>query len=242
MRSCFNVLWIDLSATKDGKIMNARDKLHSQIQALSFLLLDSGSAANSHSKASIYTEEAITEFEKKCGAVNKDDAAFLIKEIHMLFNRCHEEDRFQQSAEMSTLYVLSEIMLIVVKVLCLAGHYELATTFVNEFKSKVRNCTDYQCTAAVVGNWVVKIHSTFKTGGDSGQALTECARALRSLASDLGDREAHSVLEGCRLVVWAVQSGRTKELSGPVLLAFFSFLEEHQERILKTLTKVSLVT
>lgn len=237
------MLW---NATKDRKIVNPRDKLHCQMQALSFLLLlDTESAIPSISKTPIYTEDAVTEFESSCGAITKDDAAFLIKEIHTLFNRCwtvgrgSEWDGSKQSAETSSLYVLSEMVLIIVKVLCKVAHYDLATTFVNELESKVRDC---QCTAAVLGKWAVKIHSTMKTGGESGQALTECARALRSLSSDLGDREAHSVLEGCRLVVWAVESGHSKELSGPVLLAWFSFLEEHQELILKSLKKASVVT
>lgn len=237
------MLW---NATKDRKIVNPRDKLHCQMQALSFLLLlDTESAIPSISKTPIYTEDAVTEFESSCGAITKDDAAFLIKEMHTLFNRCwtvgrgSEGDGSKQSAETSSLYVLSEMVLIMVKVLCKVAHYDLATTFVNELESKVRDC---RCTAAVLGKWAVKIHSTMKTGGESGQALTECARALRSLSSDLGDREAHSVLEGCRLVVWAVESGHSKELSGPVLLAWFSFLEEHQERILKSLKKASVVT
>lgn len=229
--------------------MNPRDKLHCQMQALSFLLLlDTESAIPSISKTPIYTEDAVTEFESSCVAITKDDAAFLIKEMHTLFNRCWtigrgcEGDESKQSAETSSLYVLSEMVLIIVKVLCKVAHYDLATTFVNEFESKVRDCADCPCTAAVIGKWAVRIHSTMKTDRESGQALTECARALRSLSSDLGDREAHSVLEGCRLVMWAVESGHSKELSGPVLLAWFSFLEEHQERILKSLKKASVVT
>ncbi|XP_044033677.1 separin isoform X2 [Siniperca chuatsi] len=246
VRSCFSVLWSGLSATKDRKILNPCDKLHCQMQALSFLLLlDTESATLSISKAPIYTEDAITDFESSCGAITKDDASFLLQEMHTLFNRCRtggrdcEGDWSKQSTETSSLYVLSEMGLIIVKVLCKAGHYDLASTFMNEIESKIRDGADCQCTAVVLGKWAVKIHSTMTAGGESGQALTECARALRSISADLGGQEAHAVLEGCGLVVWAVESGHSKGLSGPVLLAWFSFLEEHQEQILKMLKKSS---
>lgn len=248
MRSCFSVLWNGLSAAKDRKILNPRDKLHCQIQALSFLLLlDTESATTSFSKAPIYTEDAVAEFERSSEALSKEDASFLLQEMHTFFYRCWtggqgcEGDGSKQPIETSSLHVLSEMVLIVVKMLCKSGHYDLASIFLNEIENKVRDCS-VQCTALVLGKWAVKIHSTMKSGEECGQALTECARALRSLSADLGDREAHAVLEGCGLVVWAVESGHSKALSGPVLLAWFSFLEEHQERILKVLKKVSVVT
>lgn len=229
--------------------MNARDRLHCQMQALSFLLLlDTESGAPSMSKFSIYTEDAVTEFESSCGAITKDEAAFLLKEAHAVFDRCLAdgrggvEDGAKQPTAMSGLFVLSEMVLIITKVLCKASHYTLAGTLINEFETKVRDLADCQCTAAVLGKWAVEIYSSMKTGGESGQALTECARILRALSSDLGDKEAHSVLEGCRLVVWAIESGHGKELSGPVLLAWFSFLEEHQECILMTMKKAGVLT
>ncbi|CAK6955656.1 separin [Scomber scombrus] len=246
VRSCFSVLWNGLSAAKDRKILNPRDKLHCQIQALSFLLLlETESATPSFSKAPIYTEDAIAEFRRSCEALTKEDASFIFQEIHTLFYRCWmggqgcEGDKSKQPSKTSGLHTLSEMVLIIVKVLCKSSHFDLASTFLNEIENKVRDCADSQCTALVLGKWAVKIHSTMKSGEESGQALTECARALRSLSADPGDREAHAVMEGCGLVVWAVESGHSKALSGPVLLAWFSFLEEHQERILKVLKKNS---
>lgn len=244
------MLWNGLSATKNVKILNTRDKLHCQMQALSFLLLlDTKSTSLSISKTSIYTEDAITEFESSCGATTKDDATFLLKEIHMLFNRYNpvgedcKRDGSKQS-EMSGLFVISEMVLIITKMLCKGGHHDLATSFISEFESKFRDWAEYHCTAAALGRWAIKIHSSMKTNGETSHAMTECARALRSLSSELRDREAHSVLEGCRLIVWAVESGHSnrKELSGPVLLAWFSFLEEHQELILRTLNKACIIT
>ncbi|XP_071350863.1 separin [Trachinotus anak] len=244
LRSCFSVLWTGLSGAKDRKILSPKDKFHCQMQALSFLLLlDTESPTSSSSKAPIYTEDAIAEFESSSAAVTNEDASFLLQELRSLFNRCQtdgqgcEGDRSKQGIEKSSEYVLSEMLLIVVKVLCKAGHYDLASIFMNEIESKVRDCADCQCTALLLGKWVVKVHSTMKAGEENAQALTECARALRSLPEDLGEREAHAVLEGCKLVVWAVEDGHNKGLSGPVLLAWFSFLEEHQELILKMLKK-----
>lgn len=242
------MLWNGISASKNEKMVNARGRLHCQMQALSFLLLlDAESGAPSMSKLSIYTEDAVTEFESSCGAITKDDAAFLLKEMHAVFDRCladgrgRVEDGAEQPPEMSGLFVVSEMVLIIVKVLCKASHYILADTLINEFETKFSDCADRHCTATVLGKWAVKIYSSMKTGGESGQALTECARILRALSSDLGDKEAHLVLEGCRLVVWAVESGHGKELSAPVLLAWFSFLEEHQECIIKTMKKASVL-
>lgn len=237
------MLWNGLSASKH-KIINVREKLHCQVQALSFLLLlDTESGSSSVSKISIYTEDAITEFESGCGSISKDDATFLVKEIHTVFSRCASDgqsDRAKEATEMSSVCVVSEMVLIAIKALCKASHYTLAGTLVNDFETMFRDCADCDFAAVAIGKWAIKIHFSLKTGGEAGQALTECARILRALSSDLGDKEAHLVLEACRLVVWAVESGHGKQLSGPVLLAWFSFLEEHQECVLKTMKKASV--
>ncbi|XP_026161906.1 separin isoform X2 [Mastacembelus armatus] len=246
LRSCFSVLWSGLADVKERKILNPQDKLHCQMQALSFLLLlNTENATPSSSKAPMYIEDAITEYESSCGSMTKDDASVLLQEVCTLFNRCwtggqrSKGDGSKQSIQMSSLYVLFEMVLIIVKVLCKVGIYDLASTLLNEIESKVKDHENCQCTALLLGKWAVKIHSAMKAGKEGGQALTECTRALRSLSEDLGDREAHSVLEGCGLVVWAVETGHIKGLSGPVLLAWFSFLEEHQKWILEVLNKSS---
>ncbi|XP_034537905.1 separin [Notolabrus celidotus] len=242
VRSCFSVLWTGLSATKESKILNPHDRLHCQIQALSFLLLmDTDNSTPSISKAPIYTEDAINEYESSCGAITKDDACFLLREMNTLFSSCWSQSCYgnglKQSALTSHLNVLSEMALVIVKVLCKASLYDLASNFLNDTESKFMDHGDSQCTAVVLGKWAVKIHSSVKVKGECGQALKECARALRPLSADLGDQEAHAVLEGSGLVMWAMESGDSKGLSGPMLLAWFSFLEEYQERIMKMLKK-----
>lgn len=241
------MLWTGLAAAKDRKILNPWDKLHCQFQALSFLLLLDTESTTPFPKAPTYTEDAIAEFESSSGAMSKEDASFLLQEVRLLFSRCQtggrslEEDRSKQYIETSSAYVLFEMLLIIARVLCKAGHYNLASTFLNEIESKVKDCADCPCTALLLGKRAIKVYSTMKAGEENGQALTECARALRSLSADLENREAHAVLEGCGLVVWTVENGHSKGLSGPVLLAWFSFLEEHQELILKMLKKVCAV-
>ncbi|XP_055365258.1 separin isoform X2 [Betta splendens] len=239
VRSCFSVLWNGLSAAKDRKVLNAQDKLHYQMQALAFLLL-LNAETSSFSKVPIYSDDAITEFESNCDRVTKEDATFLLQEVDTLFSRGWDSGRVcNGDVAIPSLFVLSEIVLTVVKVMCVAGHNELVSSFLNEIERKVRGCGDCQCTPLLLGKWAVKLHLMMKAGKESAEGLTECTKALRTLSANLGDQEAHAVLEGCKVVMWAVESAHKKGLSGPVLLAWFSFLEEHQNLILKMMNKNS---
>ncbi|XP_076013098.1 separin [Genypterus blacodes] len=241
VRNCFSVLWNGASSAKNGTNINPRDKLHSKLQALAFLLLLDTEAASapSSSKVPVYAEDALAEFENCCGTLTKEDGSFLLQTVHILLLSCwtrsrgYEGGSNSQSIKLSSSHVLSEVVLILVKLLCKAGLYKLASTLLHE----INNC---QGTALVLGKWAVKVCSTKGAGQESGQAFTECARALRSLSADLGDTEAHAILQGCNLVMWAAESGQRKGLSGPVLLACFSFLEEYQELISKILQKQNL--
>lgn len=239
VQSCFSSLW---NASKGRKYIAARDKLHSQMLALSFLLLlETDCASSIVYKAPRYADDAIKEFENSCKSTSEDDAAFLVDEMQRLINRCLSGNQGQEKSDSSPrLLVLSEMVLTFLKLLCKVDLHHCGTVLVTDFERKAKERADFQCTAIVLGKTAVKIHSALKSGGDDCQALTDCARALRSLPPDLGDREAHSVLEGCRLVVWVVESGHSKKLTGPMLLSWFSFLEEHQELLLKTLKKNSI--
>lgn len=242
------MLWNGLSAAKDKKILNPQDRLRCQMQALSFLLLlDTENATPSLPKAVVYIEDIITEFESSCGVMTKEDTSILLQEMNTLFNTCwtgdqdSDRDGSKQRAA-SRFYVLSEMVLIILKVLCKAGHHRLASSFLSEIERKASEFLSCQCTAVVLAKWGVMIHSTVKAGDEARQALTECARAVRSVSGNLGDREGHAFLEGCSFVVWVVDSGYDKGLSGPVLLALFSFFEEHQECVMRILNKVSIAS
>ncbi|XP_004068615.1 separin [Oryzias latipes] len=243
VRSCFSVLWNELSAAKDEKVLHPQKRLCCQLQALSFLLLDMDATASFSSKAPKYTEEAILEFESSCGSVMQEDALFLLQEMHKLFNRtvnCVQGCRGSEAKQhlpTFILFILSEMMLLAVKMLCKAGHHSLAVSFLSEMEVKVSQCVGYPCTPLVLGKWGVKVHSEITSGRQNGQPLTECARVLRSLSVDLSGVGGRALLEACGLVLWAVESRSEKGLSGPVLLAFYSFLEEYQEYILKMLDK-----
>lgn len=242
VQSCFSSLW---NACKGRKYINARDKLHGQMQALSFLLLlGTDGASPIICKAPLYAGDAIREFEASCKAISEDDAAFLVDEMQLLVNRgltgCQSHEKNDSSS--LRLLVLSEMVLTFLKLLCNVGLHHRGTTLATDFERRAKEYGDFQSTALILGKWAVKIHSAFKSGDNNCLALTECARALRSLPAHLEDQEAHSILEGCRLVVWVVESGHSNKLSGPMLLSWFSFLEEHQELLLKTLKKASAVT
>ncbi|XP_061641411.1 separin [Phyllopteryx taeniolatus] len=246
VRSCFSILWNGVSATTD-KILNPKDKLHCQFQALSFLLLlDKITAVPSISKAPIYTEDSVSEFAKSSEVVSEEDASFVIHEMHTLFSRCLSGSQdckingFTQSIDTSNIYTLLEMVLVIIKMLCKAGHHCLASSFMNEIGVNVRNNADCQAAALELGKWAIEIHSMVTPDEQSDKILRECARALRSLPPDLGECEAHSVLEGCGLLVWVVENCHKKGFSGPVLLAWFSFLEAHQAQIRRILKKFEL--
>ncbi|KAM4741332.1 separin [Anableps anableps] len=246
VRSCFTVFWNGLSAAKERKTLTPREKLRWQIQTLSFLLLlDSETEAPASSKTSAYMQDAITSFESSCGTLTMEDASFLLQAVQTLFNRTSaggqtcEGGEEKQHLGTSRFYVLSEIMLLSVKSACKAGHHSLVHPILDIMEKRLLNRVGFQSIPLVLGKWAVKIHSAKKADKECSQALTECARTLRSLSADLDFREGHAVLEGCNLVVWAVENGHSKELSGPELLALFSFLEEYQERIMKMLEKIS---
>uniref|UniRef100_A0AAZ3RPI9 separase n=1 Tax=Oncorhynchus tshawytscha TaxID=74940 RepID=A0AAZ3RPI9_ONCTS len=244
VRSCFAVLWNGLSAAQDGACLKPRDKFCCQLQALSFLLLldRERTSPPSCSKTPIYVEDALTEFEKGCGTLTKEDASLILEETHrhLLSPWAGGRGRDGQPSGRPCLSTLCEVVLITSKLLSKAGFWSLAAGLVGGALGKVRNSTDCLSPALVLGRLAVDIHRSMSSGEESGQAFTECARTLRSLPNTLGDREAHVILEGCSLVVWAVEAGQSKGLSGAVLLAWFSFLEEHQELMQKRLQKVNL--
>lgn len=237
MRSCFSVLWNGLSANMDQNVLNSKDKLRCQFQALNYLLLlDSETAILS--KAPSYMESV---FAKSCDAVSAEDASFILHEMHTLFDRSWSDSQVSNidgstpPIVTSSIYTLLEMALVIIKMLCKAGHHSLASNFLNDFGVKVKNKTDCLAAALELGKWAVEIHSMAAPHKRSDKPLKECSKALRSLPPELGESEAHSVLEGCGLVVWVVEKCQKKPFSGPVLLAWFTFLEEHQDLIIKIL-------
>ncbi|XP_051932994.1 separin isoform X2 [Hippocampus zosterae] len=240
VRSCFSVLWNGLSANKDQKVLNAKDKLHYQFQALNFLLLSDRKTVIL-CKPPTCMENAVCEFVKSCNAVSEEDASFVLHEMHTLFDRSWSDSQVSKidgstpPIVTSSIYTLLEMALVIIKMLCKAGHHSLASTFLNDFGVKVKNKTDGLAAALELGKWAVEIHSMAAPHKCSDKPLKECSRALRSLPPELGESEAHSVLEGCGLVVWVVENCHKKPFSGPVLLAWFAFLEEHQDQIIKIL-------
>ncbi|KAL0978388.1 hypothetical protein UPYG_G00169860 [Umbra pygmaea] len=241
VRSCFVVLWNGLSVAQDGSGLDPKERLRCQMQALGFLLLLDGdwNSTTSCLKTPIYLEEALSEFEKRSGTLTEDGALFILHLIHSyLLSSWLEglgQDGGGKPSERFCLSVLCDVVLITSKLLFKAGFWSMAAALLDESLGKVTNGPQNLSPGLTLGRWAVDIHRSMSSGEENGRALTECARTLRSLPSILGEQEAHVVLEGCSLVMSAVEAGQA--LSGAVLLAWFSFLEEHQELIQKRLQK-----
>ncbi|XP_061731171.1 separin isoform X1 [Nerophis ophidion] len=242
--SCFTTLWNGLA---DAAILNPRDKLRYQFQALRFLLLsETKSDTPSISKAPVYAENAISEFSRSCDATSEDVAFFLVQEMHTFLPRCWAcgqdclDDESKHSIITSRVFTLLEMVLVIIKMLCQAGHYSPASAFLNVIRSKIKNVGISQAAALELGKSAILI-STVTAPEKVEQVLEKCAMTLRTLPHDVDDREAHCVLEGCGLVMWAVKSSHTKGLGGPVLLSCFSFLKEHQNQIIRIRQKSTTI-
>ncbi|CAL8339223.1 unnamed protein product [Merluccius merluccius] len=241
VRTCFAVLWNGLAAAKDGNTLNPKDKLHCQMQSLKFLLLlDSGGTAPL--TCSKGADDAFATFQKACGPLTTDDASFVLQETLAFFHACWRSGQCGSGEFLghASLPALSKVVLAVAKLLCKAGYSQLASSLVDEVEGTARHCGDcrHSLTSLELVRWAVSVHASKDLDDERGQTFTECARALRSLPADLEHQETNAILEACSMVLWAVEASHCNKLSAPVLLAWFSFLEEHQELIIKTLQKV----
>ncbi|XP_077458989.1 separin [Stigmatopora argus] len=242
VQKCFHVLWNGLARSVDQNIFNPKDKLRCQFQALKFhLLLGNETAILSLSKAHVYLEVAVNEFVKTWDARSEEDASFLLSEIHNLFSgfghgsQGCQVDGLMQFTDKFSMHTLIEMALVIVKMLCTAAHHSLASIFLSDIVDKVKNNAGSPTAALELGKFAIEIHSVVKPDEQSDKPLIECARVLCSLPLKLSEREAYSVLEGCELVSWVVENCHKKGFKGPVLLAWFAFVKEHQEWIIRIL-------
>ena len=143
----------------------------------------------------------------------------------------------------TSLPALSKVVLAATKLLCKAGCSPLVSGLLDEVEGAVGCCADCRprLLPLALARWAVKVHAAKDLAEERGKAFTECARALRSLSGPQEPQQTQAVLEGCGLVFWAVEAGHCSKLPAPVLLAWFSFLEEHQELIIKALQKVGVL-
>ncbi|CAL8335764.1 unnamed protein product [Lota lota] len=240
VRTCFAVVWNGLSAAKDDSTLNPKDRLHCQMQALKFLLLlESGDTAPlSCSKGA---DDAFAAFQKARGALTTDDGSFVLRETLAFFHACWRSGQCGSGEFLghASLPALSKVVVATAKLLCKAGFSQLASSLVDEVEGKARRCADCRrhLMPVELARWAVKVHASEDLAQERGQAFTECARALRSLPGHPEPQQTDAVLEACGLVLWAVEAAHCSKLPAPVLLAWFSFLEEHQELITKALQK-----
>ncbi|XP_030230781.1 LOW QUALITY PROTEIN: separin [Gadus morhua] len=240
VRTCFAVLWNGLAAAKDDTTLNPKDRLNGQMQALQFLLLldSSGTAPLSCSKGA---EDAFATFQKARGTLTTDDGSFVLRETLSFFHGCWRSGQCGSGEFMghTSLPALSKVVLAATKLLCKAGCSPLVSGLLDEVEGGVGCCADCRprLLPLALARWAVKVHAAKDLAEERGKAFTECARALRSLSGPQEPQQTQAVLEGCGLVFWAVEAGHCSKLPAPVLLAWFSFLEEHQELIIKALQK-----
>ncbi|KAI2663698.1 Separin [Labeo rohita] len=232
VRNCFAVLWNSLLSNRaSGSTLLPRDRLHCQLQALTFRLLEQGSSSASFpSKVPLFVEEAVVEYERSCGSFTKDDVSFLSSELRELF--FGPLINLQDSALMSlSLAVRCEVVFKVCKLLCKSRFSSEAVELLRGALKGVDGHVGLR-SALSLADRAVQLQSALSLGGECSKAFTECARSLRGLPRAMSAAESHALLEACQLVVWALEAGQCKGMDVTTLLACFSFLEEYQELLL----------
>ncbi|XP_043098773.1 separin isoform X2 [Puntigrus tetrazona] len=237
VRNCFAVLWNSLLSNRASSTLLPRDRLHCQLQALTFKLLEQGSSSASFpSKVPLFVEEAVIEYERSCGGFTHDDVSYLTSELRELFSGASV---ILQDSALTCLSqaVQCEAVFKVCKLLCKSRFSAEADGLLHGALEGVDGRLGLR-SALSLANHAVQLQSVLSLGGECSKAFTECARSLRSLPRSMSATETHALLEACQLVVWAMEAGQCKEMDITVLLACFSFLEEYQEFLL-TQQKVS---
>uniref|UniRef100_A0A671RHH8 separase n=1 Tax=Sinocyclocheilus anshuiensis TaxID=1608454 RepID=A0A671RHH8_9TELE len=239
VRNCFAVLWNSLQSNRaSGSTLLPRDRLHCQLQALTFKLLEQGSSSASFpSKVPLFVEEAVVEYERSCGGFTHDDVSFLSSELRELFFSplINPQD---SALTCLSLAVQCEVVFKVCKLLCKSLFSAEAVGLLSGALEGVDRHVGLR-SALSLADHAVQLQSALSLGGECSKAFTESAHSLRGLPRSMSAAESHALLEACQLVVWAMEAGQCKGMDVTTLLACLSFLEEYQELLL-TQQKVSL--
>uniref|UniRef100_A0A3B1ISX3 separase n=1 Tax=Astyanax mexicanus TaxID=7994 RepID=A0A3B1ISX3_ASTMX len=233
VRNCFAVLWNGLlTPGSRAPSIPPRDRLRWQLQALLFRLME---GTSNTSKVPLFVEEVVGEFERACGGLSQDDAAFLLSELQMRFlSPPLGENAGGDCVQMLPfLAVRCQVIFKVCKLLCKGKFWTEASGLVDSAVAMVRRLCDILCPSLGLAAHAVQLQCALTSGDECSKAFTDCARILRGLPATMRDIEAHTLLEACQLVVWAIEAGQTKGMDRTTLLACFSFLEEYQEILLK---------
>lgn len=232
MRNCFAVLWNSLLSNRaSGSALPPQDRLHCQLQALTFKLLEQGSSSASFSsKVPLFVEEAVLEFERSCGCFTHNDVSFLTSELRELFfgPLINPQD---SALTCPSLAVRCEVVFKVCKLLCKS---RFSAEAVGLLRGTLEGVDDHVGlrSALSLADCAVQLQCALSSGGECSKAFTKCARALRVLPRAVSAPEFHALLEACQLVVWSLEASQCKGMDLTTLLACFSFLEEYQELLL----------
>uniref|UniRef100_A0A8C1JG81 separase n=1 Tax=Cyprinus carpio TaxID=7962 RepID=A0A8C1JG81_CYPCA len=227
-----------LSNRASGSTLLPRDRLHCQLQALTFKLLEQvSSSASFPSKVPLFVEEAVVEYERSCGGFTHEDVSFLSSEIRELFfgPLINPQD---SALTCLSLAVRCEVVFKVCKLLCKCLFSAEAVGLLSGALEGVNGHVGLHL-ALSLAEHAVQLQSTLSLGGECSKAFTESARSVRGLPHSMSAAESHALLEACQLVVWAMEAGQSKGMDVTTLLACLSFLEEYQELLL-TQQKVRL--
>ncbi|XP_051996262.1 separin [Xyrauchen texanus] len=233
VRNCFAVLWNGL-LSNSGPALTPRDKLHCQLQALTFRLLEQeSSSASSPSKVPLFVQEAIGEYERSCGTLTQDDVSFLTSELQeLILSPFINPSEGRDSALISpSLPVRCEVVFKVCKLLCKSQFSAEALELLHKILEGVKDHGGLHSALSLVDR-AVQLQCALSSGGECSKSFTECARILRGLSTAMSAPECHAILEACHLVIWALEAGQSKGMSIATLLTCFSFLEEYQELLL----------
>ncbi|XP_067316142.1 separin isoform X2 [Pseudorasbora parva] len=229
VRNYFAVLWNSLLSNRmSGSTLPPRDRLHCQLQALTFKLLEQESGSPGFpSKVPLFVEEAVADYERSCGCFTLDDVSFLTSELRELFfgPLFNPQD---SKLTCSSLAVSCEVVFKVCKLLCKSQFSAEAVGLLRGSLKGVDGHVGLR-SALSLADCAVQLQCALTSGGECSKAFTECARALRVLPRAMSGPESHALFEACQLVVWALEAGQCKGMDITTLLACFSFLEEYQE-------------
>ncbi|XP_066521255.1 separin isoform X2 [Hoplias malabaricus] len=231
VRNCFTVLWNSLlTSGSQACTIPPRNRLHLQLQALLFRLLEGSSCT---SKVPLFIEEAVVEFERASGSLTPDDADFLLSELQRLFLSPLLSENCECELILRSVGVRCEMVFKVCRLLCNSKFWTEATHLLDRTVEGVRRHREVLCPLLGLVGRAIQLHFALSSGGEGSKAFIECARILRGLPFTVGDAEGHTLLEACQMVIWATEARQAKGMDRTTLLACFSFLEEYQELLVK---------
>ncbi|KAI5621014.1 separin isoform X1 [Silurus asotus] len=179
-RNCFAVLWNGSSGAQASRL-SPRQQLAGQLQALRFRLLETTCSASC--KVPAFVEEVVSEYERACGSLSQDDAAFILSEFRTRF---FGADVGRDCALTPPLLgVRCEAVVKVCKPLCKNQLWDEAVRLVDGATECVREGEGLRSALELTAR-APRLHRDLGSGAACSEAFTDCARILRALEVRVG--------------------------------------------------------